>query len=93
MDPGQEVFNHKPPFQSPAGKQLYLISGQDRSAESVMSKVDWDLVGAELNAASVPKRKNDRDASAPSETDLLKHIEDALLMDVVPSDRASTRRG
>lgn len=58
-----------------------------------MSKVDWDLVGAELNVASVPKRKSDHEASEPSEIDLLKHIEDALLMDAMPSDRAGTRRG
>ena len=58
-----------------------------------MSKVDWNLVGAELSAASVPKRKSDREASKPSEIDLLKHIEDALLMDAMPHDRADTRRG
>ena len=46
-----------------------------------------------MNAASVPKRKSDREASEPSGIDLLKHIEDALLMDAMPSDRAGARRG
>lgn len=58
-----------------------------------MSKVDWKLVGAELNATPAPKPKKDREASEPSEIDLLKHIEDALRMDAMPSDRAGTRRG
>lgn len=58
-----------------------------------MSKIDWNLVGAELNAASVPKRKTDHEASERSETDVLKHIEDALRMDVTPFDRAAARRG
>ena len=58
-----------------------------------MSKVDWNLVGAELNATSAPKPRKDREAYEPSEIDLLKHIEDALRMDAMPPDQAGTRRG
>jgi hypothetical protein len=58
-----------------------------------MSKVDWSLVGAELNATAPPRPQNDREAPKPSESDLLKHIEDALRMDAMPSDRAGARRG
>ena len=38
IDAEQELFNHKPSFQSPIGKLLYLIGGLDRCAESLMSK-------------------------------------------------------
>ena len=58
-----------------------------------MSKIDWSLVEAEVKAAPVLKRKNDLEASQRSEVDVLKHIEDALLMDAIPSDRAGARRG
>lgn len=57
-----------------------------------MSRVDWNLVEAELQAKSAPKRKKDHAASELSEADLLKHIEDALLMDTTNPDRASTGR-
>jgi hypothetical protein len=50
-----------------------------------MSKIDWSLVEAEVKAMSAPKRKNDREASERSESDVLKHIEDALLTDTIPS--------
>lgn len=58
-----------------------------------MSEIDWNLVETELKAPSAPRPKNDRDVSEQSEIDVLKHIEDALRMDIVPSDRAGTRRG
>jgi hypothetical protein len=64
----------------------------DRCAESLMSNIDWSLVEAEVNATSVLKRKNDREASERSEVDVLKHIEDVLLMDAIPSDRAGAQR-
>lgn len=86
-------FNHKPLFQSPAGKLPYLIRGLDRCAESLMSKIDWSLVEAEVKATPVLKRKNDLEASERSEVDVLKHIEDALRMDAILSDRTSARRG
>ncbi|MEA2922819.1 MAG: hypothetical protein QOF07_2786 [Bradyrhizobium sp.] len=59
----------------------------------MMSRVDWNLVETELRATSAPKAKNDRAASEPSEADLLKHIEDALLMDTINPDRTGARRG
>lgn len=58
-----------------------------------MSEIDWKLVGAELKAASAPKLKSDRETTELSDTDVLKHIEDALRMDIVSSDGAGTRRG
>jgi hypothetical protein len=58
-----------------------------------MSKIDWSLVEAEVKAAPVLKRKNDLEASERSEVDVLRHIEDALLMDAIPSDQAGPRRG
>jgi hypothetical protein len=57
-----------------------------------MSKIDWGLVEAEVKAMSAPKRKNDREASERSESDVLKHIEDALLPDTIPSGRTGARR-
>jgi hypothetical protein len=59
----------------------------------MMSRVDWNLVETELRATSAPKGKNNRAASEPSEADLLKHIEDALLMDTINPDRTGPRRG
>lgn len=57
-----------------------------------MSEIDWNLVGAELNAMAAPKRISDREAPQQSETDLLKHIEDALRMDMTLSHRADAPR-
>jgi hypothetical protein len=71
---------------------IYRGSGK-AARESMMSRVNWNLVEAELRATSAPKAKNDRAASEPSEADLLKHIEDALLMDTVNPDRTGARRG
>jgi hypothetical protein len=93
INPEQGDFNHKPSFQSPAEKLLYLFSDRGRCTESVMSRVDWNLAEAELHVKSAAKRKKDHPASEPSEAELLKHIEDALLMDTTNPDRAGAGRG
>lgn len=56
-----------------------------------MNKVDRKFVEAELRIASPPKVETDSAAleSSKAEADLVKHIEDALLMD---SDRTATWR-